>query len=103
MHPNWRALSTLQIPQTFCDSRFYVWNPHQQREAQNTNASEVTEFYEGVISSPETTSKFGPVEGPVILNNHPRKAPFDKSKFFKAAMKNDVETLRLFNYLKDDG
>ncbi|XP_055840114.1 G patch domain and ankyrin repeat-containing protein 1 homolog [Episyrphus balteatus] len=110
MHPNWRALATLHIPlKRFVTEGATIEEPSssaykEKYKVANINAKEIKEFYQEVINVPETAPK-----PPVVVEKKTTsrqfskpKVPFDQKKFFKAAVTNDIDTIRQFDYRGND-
>lgn len=109
MHPNWRALATLHIPLkrfvtegTTIDDSSTSSSSKQKTQISNVDPHEIKEFYQEVISAPETAAKPSYKEKDQNFRQPLPRIPFDQKKFFRAAMMNDIETIRNFEYGASD-
>ncbi|XP_017866160.1 PREDICTED: G patch domain and ankyrin repeat-containing protein 1 homolog [Drosophila arizonae] len=102
LHPNWVALSTLNVPL----KRFVHAGAVEQAKGKaerhridGVTGAEVQQFYKEILETPATakievikTSKCN-----ATLPKKPARHPYDRNRFFRLAMANDVEQLSLMS------
>lgn len=102
LHPNWRALTTLHVPL----KRFIRAGVAEQEKGKvaierhtidGVSGAEVQQFYQEILETPETKSKSqteSTTKAPSrVKEKKPPLQPFDKNKFFRLAIGNNVNEL----------
>lgn len=101
LHPNWVALSTLNVPL----KRFVHAGAVEQAKGKAENhridgvsGAEVQQFYKEILETPATAKvEAKPTKCAVALPKEQPRSPYDKNRFFRLAMSNDVEQLSLLS------
>ncbi|KAH8370231.1 hypothetical protein KR093_002716 [Drosophila rubida] len=97
LHPNWRALTTIQVPlKRFIRAGTAEQDKQQQKKhtVNGISGDEVHQFYQEILETPATRKVIKTsVSIPKRRPKEPSQLPFDRNRFFRLATTNNVAEL----------